>query len=95
MTTTYDVLVQPIVTEKSVATENKFTFKVDNRASKTDVTKAVKDFYGVDVLKVNIVTLPEKTKVIGRGKVARRRAPLKKAIVTLKKGQKIDFNAFK
>ncbi len=95
MTTTFSVIVQPIVTEKAIGEESKFTFKIDSRASKIDVKNAVKEFYGVDVLKVNIVNLPEKTRVVARGRIARKRAPFKKAIITLSKGEKLDFNAFK
>ena len=90
-----DVLIQPIVTEKTVAAKDKFCFSVHADATKKDIKAALKDFYGIEVLNVNITNLPEKFKLVAQGKLARKRAPLKKATVTLKKGTTIDFNAFK
>jgi large subunit ribosomal protein L23 len=95
MIATQDVLIQPIVTEKTVAMKDKFCFAVHNDATKEDVKKALFDFYGVKVLKVNITNLPEKFKQVQRGKQARKRAPLKKATITVEKGGTLDFNAFK
>jgi large subunit ribosomal protein L23 len=92
-----DVLVKPVQTEKSVAMEadGKYTFVVHGNASKSDVVSALKEFYGADVVSVNIVNLPKKTRVIGRGKEMTRRRPTKKAIVTLASGKTLDFNAIK
>ncbi len=90
-----NVLRRPIVTEKTVSQKDKFSFAVHADASKADIVKAVQEFYGVSAEKVNIVNLPQKTRIIRRGQVARKRAPFKKAIVTLKKGETLDFNAFK
>jgi len=92
-----DVLVKPVQTEKSVEMEtgNKYTFIVHSSASKGDVTKAVKEFYGAEAISVNIIKLPKKTRVVGRGKEMTRRRPTKKAIVTLSKGKTLDFNAIK
>ncbi len=95
MIATQDVLVQPIVTEKTVAMKDKFCFAIHNDATKEDVKKAILDFYGAKVLKVNITNLPEKFRLVQRGKPARKRAPLKKATVSLAKGGTLDFNAFK
>ena len=92
-----DVLTQPIQTEKSVSGESagKYSFLVHPEASKTDVKKALKEFYGAEVVKVNISKLPEKTRLMGRGKLIRKRGELKKAVVTLSGGKKLDFNAYK
>jgi large subunit ribosomal protein L23 len=92
-----DVLVKPVQTEKSVAMETggKYTFVVHGNASKPDVISALKEFYGAEVVSVNIVNLPKKTRVIGRGKEMTRRRPTKKAIVTLAEGKTLDFNAIK
>lgn len=52
----YKVIVRPVVTEKAVSmieTENKLTFIVDRRATKSDIRKAVEEIYGVKVEKVN------------------------------------------
>lgn len=95
MTALINVLRKPVVTEKTVAQKGKYTFQVAIDATKENVKSAVKEFYGVTVEKVNIVHLPEKTRLLRRGNEARKRAPFKKAIITLKKGETIDFNAFK
>ena len=89
------VLIKPIVTEKTVAMKGKHVFSVHPDATKSDVKKALKDFYGLDIKKVNIIRIPEKTKIVKRGQVARKRAPLKKAVVTLVSDKTLDFNAFK
>lgn len=92
-----DVLVKPVQTEKSVGMEtgSKYTFVIHANASKTDVVKAVKEFYGSDVDSVNIIKLPKKIRIIGRGKEMTKRRPTKKAIVTLPAGKTLDFNAIK
>ena len=90
-----DVLVQPIETEKTHTQKGKYTFLVHPKATKEDVKKAVKEFYGVEVVKVNMVNLPEKTRIIGRGRLMTKRRPSRKAVVTLKEGATLDFNAIK
>ncbi len=90
-----DVLIRPIETEKTVSMVDKFAFEIHLKASKPDVKAAVKEFYGVEVVDVNVINLPEKTKVVGRGHVSRKRAPFRKAIITLAPGTKLDFNALK
>lgn len=95
MTTITNTLIAPVVTEKTVAQSGKYTFQVHPDASKETVANAVKSFYGVDTVKVNIVNLPAKTRVVGRGRLINRRPEFKKAIVTLKSGQTLNFNDFK
>ncbi|MBT3348700.1 50S ribosomal protein L23 [bacterium] len=92
-----DVLVQPVQTEKTVGAEpdGKYTFLVHSNATKPEVKAAVKEFYGSDVISVNISTLPEKTRMAGRGRTIKRRKNIKKAIITLASGKSLDFNAFK
>ncbi|GAB6102755.1 50S ribosomal protein L23 [Thermococcus atlanticus] len=54
----YRVIVRPVVTEKAVSlieTENKLTFIVDRRATKSDIKRAVEEIYSVKVAKVNVV----------------------------------------
>lgn len=89
-----NVLVSPINTEKALSVPGKYTFQVHKLASKFEVTGAVKQFYGSDVVKVNMVNLGEKTKKGKTGDV-RKRAPFKKAVVTLKAGQTLNFNDYK
>lgn len=95
MTIQANVLVAPIVTEKSVAVNGKYAFKVHTEASKADVKAAVKEFYGVDVETVNMIAIKAKTRTVGRGRIMTKRSAGKKAIVTLKSGQTLNFNDFK
>lgn len=86
------VLVKPRVTEKSgIASElkNIFTFEVTKDATKGSVSKAISTLYKVKPVKVNIVNLPSK-KVFVRGKWGQT-PKIKKALVYLKKGDKIEF----
>lgn len=91
-----DVLLKPVQTEKTVKEMiGKYVFLVAPLASKADIKDAIKEFYGKDVEKINIIKLPAKTRMIGRGTLALKRAAQKKAVITLKEGQSLDFNAFK
>jgi len=95
MTTIYDVLVRPLVTEKSSyqsGTLNQYSFVVINKATKTMIKDAVEQLFDVDVVRVNIINAPAK-----RGRRARsrrllvRRPGFKKAIVTLADGQTLEI----
>jgi large subunit ribosomal protein L23 len=95
MTTIYDVLVRPLVTEKSSyqsGTLNQYSFIVDGKANKTMVKDAVETLFDVDVVRVNIINAPAK-----RGRRARsrrllvRRPGFKKAIVTLAEGESLEI----
>jgi ribosomal protein L23 len=98
---TDNVILQPIITEKSVAAEgsqNKKTFWVSSGSKKSDVVAALIEFYSIkkeDIKKVNIVNLPAKFREVGKGRTITRRPEAKKAIVTLKEGKKLDYNSFK
>ncbi len=94
MQTTH-VLIAPVSTEKSVGMPGKYTFEVHPDATKADVKKAIQEFYGVEPEKVNIIKLPPKERIIGRGRVIQKRKTTKKAIVSLEAGATLDFNAFK
>lgn len=89
----YDVLVRPIVTEKSsrAAELNKLTFAISPTATKHDVKSAVEALFKVDVLKVNTINVEGKVKRF-RGNPGQR-SNLRKAIVTLAAGQSIDLQA--
>ena len=90
------VLFSPISTEKTVASEEtKYCFLVHPDCNKQEIKKALKMFYGVEIIKVNIVKNPAKKKLIARGQSVNKRKQIKKAIVTVKKGVTLDFNAFK
>lgn len=86
--TVYDVVKRPIQSEKSLQDmqhHNAYHFVVDMRANKIDIKKAISDLYAVEVLQVTTNNLPHK----GRMNRKTVRNPLKKAVVTLKKGDSI------
>ncbi len=89
---TYTIIKRPLVTEKgSVAqqTSNQYYFEVDCRATKFDVRDAVEKIFKVNVEKVRTVSMPQKFKRVGRN--LGRTSAWKKAIVTLKQGDRIEF----
>lgn len=95
MTTIYDVLIRPLVTEKSSYQSgqlNQYSFVVANKATKTMVKDAIETLFDVDVVRVNIINAPAK-----RGRRARsrrllvRRPGFKKAIVTLAEGESLEI----
>ncbi len=86
----FDILVEPIITEKSkkfIVTPKSLTFRVKKNATKPEIKAAVESIFKVTVLKVRTVISPAKKKTVGRyqGMVS----AFKKAIVTLKEGDKI------
>lgn len=88
----YQVVLSPIVTEKSAQVGGAGTtvvFKVDPRASKTDIKAAVQRIFNVLVAEVRTANFMGKPKRTMRS--VGRRAAYKKAYVTLKEGQKIDL----
>ena len=91
-----NVLIKPIISEKSTkSTEklNRYAFKVQRAANKLEIKKAIEQTYSVQVEDVNTVTTVGKAKVrqTKRGMAQGMKAPYKKAYVTLKKGETIDF----
>ncbi len=87
----YEVLRQPLITEKStdLQTRNKYAFEIAGKANKPLVKQAVEKAFKVRVTRVNVVTVPGKTRRVGRQQVLTR--SWKKAIVTLQAGDKIEF----
>lgn len=88
----YQILSKPVLSEKStLVRENlkQYTFKVDLRASKTDVRKAVETVYGVKVVKVQ--TLITRGKVVRKGNSVSLTSKTKKAVVTLVEGAKLPL----
>jgi len=92
MRSPYDVIVKPIVTEKSMMDmeSGRYTFKVLTDANKTEIKIAIEEVFGVKVAKIN--TLNVKGKVKRQGRFVGKRADWKKAIVTLTADSKaIEF----
>ena len=86
-----DILVKPIVTEKTTALmeEGKYTFRVPLAATKIEIRQAVEQIFKVKVEAVNTMRYEGKMKRLGR--YQGRRSDWKKAIVTLKPGETIEF----
>ena len=87
----YEVLRRPLITEKNALAQalGKYAFEVSDRANKRQVKQAVETSFKVDVTAVNIMTVPGKQRRIGRQQVLTQ--SWKKAIVTLKPGDKIEL----
>ena len=92
MRTPYDVLLEPIISEKSMedAQAKKYTFKVAKDADKTEIKNAVEAAFDVEVVNVNTANYMGKLK--RQGRYVGRTAAYKKAIVTLsEKSKTIEF----
>jgi len=90
------VIQKPIITEKmSQITEklNRYGFLVDIKANKLEIRKAIKDIYGVEVNSVNTMKYAgkKKTRYNKTGFITGYESSYKKAIITLAKGETIDF----
>ncbi len=87
----YEVLRRPLITEKSASlqAEGKYAFEVAREANKHQVKQVVEKAFNVEVTAVNVLTVPGKGRRVGGRKVLTQ--PWKKAIVTLKPGDKIEF----
>lgn len=79
----HDIIIEPIITEKSMnqMAEGKYTFKVEKRANKLAIKKAVEEIFDVKVQRVNTVNMLGKVK--RQGYTSGRRPSWKKAIVKL------------
>ena len=99
MSEVYDVIVQPLVSEKSarkMEAENIYTFKVAGSANKIDIARAVEKLFDVTVLKVRTMNYAGKARRSLMGRMSKsqavgKRASFKKAVVTLAEGDHIEF----
>jgi large subunit ribosomal protein L23 len=84
------VIQRPLISEKSYAamTAGKYLFRVHRNANKTEIAQAVADAFKVDVVSVNTMHVGGKER--RRGRVHGYQPDWKKAVVTLKEGQKIE-----
>ncbi len=87
----YEVLKRPLITEKSSILKESdcYVFEIDKAATKPQIKQAVETAFKVKVTKVNVITVPGKLKRFGRR--YKQTPPMKKAVVTLKPGNKIEF----
>ena len=78
-----DIIIEPVITEKSNdgLQEGKYTFKVNKKATKVDIAKAVEKLFGVKVVKVNTMNVSGKAKRVGRN--VGKTPDWKKAIVSI------------
>jgi large subunit ribosomal protein L23 len=91
-----DIILKPVVTEKmnlKGETLRQYGFVVDKRANKVQIKKAVEELYGVNVESVNTMRYAgkQKSRFTKTGIVRGRKNSYKKAIVTLREGETIDF----
>jgi large subunit ribosomal protein L23 len=91
MNKNYDIIYAPIITEKSalLANENKYAFKVDPKANKTQIKKAIESIFKVKVVSITTANSHPKKKRVG--KYTGMTNKYKKAIVKLAEGQTIDL----
>lgn len=87
----YGVLLRPLITEKGtmLADLNKYAFRVALKANKIQIKEAVEKAFNVQVLAVNTMVMPGKTKRVGRS--VGMTSEWKKAIVTIAEGDHIEF----
>ncbi len=87
----YQVLRRPLITEKNtmLQAQGKYAFEIAREANKQQIKQAVEKAFKVKVLAVNVMTVPGKTRRVGRQQVLTQ--SWKKAIVTLKPGDKIEL----
>lgn len=90
MKSPYDVIVRPLITEKSsnLTESRKYTFEVQQGSNKVEVKKAIEEIFKVDVVQVNIVNVRKKARRVG--KYEGFRPAVRKAVVTLAEGQTLD-----
>ena len=89
----YDIIYAPIITEKTAMlaqNENKFAFKVDPRANKTEIKQAIESIFNVKVVSITTANSHPKKKRVGR--YTGMTDKYKKAIVKLAEGNSISFN---
>jgi large subunit ribosomal protein L23 len=92
MTLQYDIIIRPVVTEKTNIQKeaaNQVTFEVDRKANRIEVRRAIEQIFNVRV--ANVRTMQIRGKFKRRGRVLGKRRDWKKAIVTLRPGDRIEF----
>ena len=92
MKTAYDLIIRPVLTEKSYASiaDKKYVFEVAVNANKTEIKAAIEEIFGVKVDSVNTMRVEGKMK--RQGRTQGRTPEIKKAYFTLKKDSKaIEF----
>jgi large subunit ribosomal protein L23 len=90
-----EVILRPVISEKSMdqTSHGKYTFAVAESANKLQIKAAVEELFKVTVLDVNVLTNKgkQKTRNRGRSRIVGYTSPWKKAVVTVKSGDSIEF----
>lgn len=92
MKSPYDIIKSPLITEKSTILkekENKYAFLVNRDANKDEIKRAIEEIFKVKVIRVNTSYLRGKRKRVG--KHSGKTPDMKKAILTLQEGDKIEL----
>ena len=86
-----EVIRKPVITEKATNALdlNQYTFEVDHRAAKPEIKAAVESMFNVKVIGINTMNPPRRTRRVG--KLSGKRSQVKKAIVRLAEGDKIQL----
>lgn len=88
-----DILISPIITEKSMsqATGSRYSFKVAKSATKNTIKKIIEEKFKVNVLSITTVNMKKIKTRMGAKRVQKLNKFYKKAVITLKAGQKIGL----
>ena len=90
-----DVILKPIITEKATALQEQgqYTFQVDRNANKIEIARAISKKFNVTVVNVRTINFKpkSKTQLTRRGRFEGKTSGYKKAVVTLKQGEKIEL----
>jgi large subunit ribosomal protein L23 len=93
--TATQIVLRPVISEKSMdqTSQSKYTFAVANGANKMQIKAAVEELFKVTVVSVNVLTTKakEKSRNRKRGRQVGFSSPWKKAVVTVKSGDSIEF----
>lgn len=97
MTKFHITIIDEVTTEKSslAREQRKYVVRVHKQANKVAIKQAVKELYGVEAAKVNILNTHGKTRLMRRGVEMTKRPPHKRAIITLKEGQSLELTNVK
>ena len=90
--TQYDIIRRPLITEKTNIqkdSDNQLTFEVDRKANRIEIRRAIERIFNVKVASVRTMQVKGKSK--RRGRTVGKRRDWKKAIVTLRPGERIEF----
>lgn len=85
------IVKRPIITEKAanLAKQNQYVFEVSKEATKDQIKKEIEERFKVEVLSVRVLKIPAKKRRLGR--IFGKKKGIKKAIVKIKPGQKIEI----